>query len=144
MGRCKGVRLYRLESMTNSFLTDSQRRALAEGAERLEIRLADDQLDQFDRFAGLLYDWNARLNLTRVPVNEVVPLHFLDSLAVQRAVDFSGGKLIDVGTGAGFPGIPLKIAFPRLAVTLLDSTRKRLTFLEHVIADLGIENIHTV
>lgn len=106
--------------------------------------LSDRQLAQFARYAEMLEEWNRVLNLTRVPPDEIVPLHFLDSLTVAKAVDLIRPlRLIDVGTGAGFPGLALKIAFPSLDVTLLDSTRKRLSFLDAVIADLGLTGVRT-
>jgi 16S rRNA (guanine527-N7)-methyltransferase len=92
----------------------------------------------------MLEEWNRVMNLTRVPPDEIVPLHFLDSLTVATMVDLSGSlRLIDVGTGAGFPGLALKIAFPSLDATLLDSTRKRLDFLDAVIADLSLTGVRT-
>ncbi len=129
------------------FLTEDQRHHLQAGSDQFGISLSARRIDQFSLFAELLADWNQRMNLTRVAAEDTVPLHFLDSLAVLAAVSVpAGARVIDVGTGAGFPGIPLKIARPDLAVTLLDSTRKRLRFLEEVIKELkltGIEILHS-
>jgi 16S rRNA (guanine527-N7)-methyltransferase len=109
------------------------------------IRLDEAQVEQFWRFGEMLEEWNRRLNLTRIPPEEYVPLHFLDSLAAAAAHNFAESRsLIDVGTGAGFPGIPLKIAFPHLRVTLLDSTRKRLAFLDAVIQELDLDETRTL
>src|SRR5690242_5276062 len=102
---------------------------LHDGAHALGIELDDRQLDRFARYASLLEEWNAHLNLTRIPPHEYVPLHFLDSLTIASAVDVKAiTAVIDVGSGAGLPGVALKIAFPQLSVTLLDSTQKRLRF----------------
>lgn len=118
---------------------------LAEGASALGLSLSPRQLEQFDAYASLLAEWNEKMNLTRVPPEEFVPLHFLDSLTVLSAVPVGpGNRLIDVGTGAGFPGVPLKIAIPGLEVTLLDATRKRLDFLSAVIEELGLEDIRVL
>ena len=119
--------------------------ALAIGAEALGVRLNEQQIGQFAQYATLLEEWNTRMNLTRVAPKDVVPLHFLDSLTVSAAAEASlAGRLLDVGTGAGFPGVPLKIAHTELSVTLLDSTRKKLDFLDSVISALGLQGIKTV
>ena len=122
---------------------------LIRGAALLGVTLTAEQAGQLARYAELLEEWNERLNLTRVPPEDYVTLHFLDSLAVAHVfVDpkskIQNPKCLDVGTGAGFPGIPIKIAFPELDATLLDSTSKKLAFLDAVIADLGLTGIRTL
>lgn len=119
--------------------------ALRTGAAELGLVLDDDAIARFARFAATLADANQRTNLTRIDPAEYVALHFLDSLAIAAAWRPGGDEhLIDVGAGAGFPGIPLAIAFPRLHVTLLDGTRKKLDFVDSVIAELGLTNATTV
>ena len=93
----------------------------------------------------MLTEANRSLNLTRVPPDEFVTLHFLDSLSLAAALSpRPGDRLIDVGTGAGFPGVPLALAYPELSVTLLDGTRKRLDFIDSAIAELAISNARTL
>lgn len=112
----------------------------------LNITLNERQKEQFDRFYELLTEWNKVMNLTGITeYEEVNEKHFVDSLAVVKAVDMSRiQSVIDIGTGAGFPGIPLKIAFPHLHITLLDSLNKRIKFLNTVIEELGLNDIHTI
>lgn len=112
----------------------------------LGIALTDKQKQQFDKFYELLVEWNKVMNLTGITeYEEVNEKHFVDSLSIVKAIDMKSVKsVIDVGTGAGFPGIPLKIAFPHLKVVLLDSLNKRINFLNTVIAELGLTDIKTI
>ncbi len=111
----------------------------------LGIELNNKQRAQFDDYYKLLSQWNSVSNLTAiVEYEDVYKKHFVDSLAIVNAgsnILYSIEKVIDVGTGAGFPGIPLKIAFPDLDMTLLDSQSKRVKFLDHVIKSLDLKGI---
>ncbi len=108
--------------------------------------LSKRQKEQFDKFYNTLIEWNRVMNLTAITeYDEVVKKHFIDSLSVKNVINLKEVRsVIDVGTGAGFPGIPLKIAFPHLKVTLLDSLNKRVKFLNEVIFELDLKNIETV
>ncbi len=110
------------------------------------VKLDDIQKQQFFKFYELLVEWNKVMNLTGITeYEEVNEKHFVDSLSIVKAVDMHQVRsVIDIGTGAGFPGIPLKIAFPHLKVVLLDSLNKRIKFLNTVIEELGLENIETI
>ncbi len=112
----------------------------------LEYGVSDIQADKFEKYFELLLDWNEKINLTAITEEyDVVTKHFLDSLmCVKSDVLSDGASVIDVGTGAGFPAIPLKIANSGLKVTLLDSLAKRLNFLNEVIAELELTDITTV
>ena len=119
---------------------------LVRETKQLGITLSEKQIQQFIRYYELLVEWNSFMNLTAITeYEEVMEKHFVDSLAAVKVCDFHQVKnLIDIGTGAGFPGIPLKIAFPHLEVVLLDSLNKRTKFLNEVINQLGLENIRTI
>ncbi len=121
------------------------RQQLLLGATECGLHLSEHQLDQFSKFLDRLYEVNLSLNLTRIPIENAVSLHLLDSLLIARATTLSDGQhLIDIGTGAGFPGVPLAIAMPGVHFTLVDATAKRLKFIADSADALGINNITLV
>ncbi|ERM91609.1 16S rRNA methyltransferase [Caldanaerobacter subterraneus subsp. yonseiensis KB-1] len=120
---------------------------LVQGASSLGITLEMFHVEHFQKFYSLLFKWNQKMNLTAITEEEeVVIKHFLDSLSVIKSGKIKGGeKVIDIGTGAGFPGIPLKIVFPEIRLTLLEASKKKvnfLNFLSQVLLFEGIEVIH--
>lgn len=119
---------------------------LKSGCEKLGISLNEEQEKQFIEYYKLLIEWNQVMNLTAITeYDEVMQKHFVDSLSLVKGIHISSCEtLIDVGTGAGFPGIPLKIIFPHLKIVLLDSLGKRVKFLNAVIEKLGLNNITAI
>ena len=119
--------------------------ALIAGAARLGLCLSEAQVTQFRRYYRELAAWNAHVNLTSIiGCEEVQAKHFLDSLSVLQAVPteaLAGGALADVGSGAGFPGLPLKIANPGLRVSLVESIGKKAAFLRHAACSLGVDGV---
>ena len=116
------------------------------GLEELHIQLTEEQVQQFIKYYEMLVEKNKVMNLTAITeFDEVIEKHFLDSLSLIKVYDLKKDiSVLDMGTGAGFPGIPLKIAFPELKVTLADSLNKRILFLQEVIDELHLEKIEAV
>lgn len=121
---------------------DNKFNSFIEDLSAFHITLNETQLSQFFSYYELLTEWNQVMNLTAITeFDEVYKKHFVDSLSLVKAYDLSSPlSVIDIGTGAGFPGIPLKIAFPELQITLLDSLQKRVHFLQTVIDTLSLKN----
>lgn len=114
----------------------------------LGIKLNDYQIGQFYRYYQLLLQWNQVMNLTAITeMEDVITKHFIDSLTIVKVIEDIKEQeysVIDVGTGAGFPGVPLKIVYPHLRITLLDSLNKRIKFLNEVISELNLDEIKTI
>lgn len=119
---------------------------LKKDALQFGVELSEMQLSQFYDYYQLLIDWNEKINLTAITdFDEVLKKHFLDSLSIGSILkQDSNASVLDIGTGAGFPGIPIKIAFSDTEVTLMDSLNKRVSFLNEVIDQLGLEKIETI
>ena len=117
-----------------------------EELKKINIELTENQLKQLERYYELLVEWNEKINLTAITKKEDVYLkHFYDSLTMNKIVDLAKVEtMCDIGTGAGFPGLVIKIAFPNIKMTLVDALEKRIKFLNEVIKELGLTNIETV
>lgn len=110
----------------------------------LGVRFSVEQIEQFYKYMNLLIEWNEKMNLTAITEpKEIILKHFIDSITILKYID-DNSKLVDVGTGAGFPGVPLSIMNPTLKITLVDSLNKRLIFLEEVVKELNLKNIEIV
>ena len=116
-----------------------------EEIKKLGIEITDEQLNQLDSYFHLLVETNKKFNLTAITEEQDVYLkHFYDSLTIVKAIKLDNQNLCDVGTGAGFPGLVLKIVFPNLNVTLIDATNKKCLFLQEVITQLNLKNIQVI
>lgn len=124
-------------------MSDSPREILASGAAELGIFLSDQAIDQFETLTTLLLEWNQKFNLTRITdPTEIAVKHYMDSLSLLSFVRLKkGASVIDVGTGAGLPGIPLKIVLPDIRLALLDSVKKKLAFAEAAAQELGMSDV---
>ncbi|GAB6927969.1 16S rRNA (guanine(527)-N(7))-methyltransferase RsmG [Paenibacillus sp. JCM 10914] len=122
---------------------DDIQKAFVERLQAHHISINEQQLHQFENYYKALVEWNEKMNLTGITEREqVYTKHFYDSISLAFFVDMmSVGKLADIGSGAGFPGIPLKICFPHIKLTIIDSLNKRITFLKHVVDTLGLDSV---
>ena len=119
---------------------DSMEKEFKSLLKSLDISINDTQYKQFVTYFNVLVEWNEKINLTAITEEQgVFVKHFYDSLCLVKSMDFSNQTLLDVGSGAGFPSIPLKIIFPQLKVTIIDALGKRIKFLELLTKELGLE-----
>ena len=115
-----------------------------EYAQNLKIEINSEQIEKFYKYANILIEWNSKMNLTAITdYKEIILKHFIDSLTILNKID-KNSYIVDVGTGAGFPGIPLKILREDIKVVLLDSLNKRVQFLNEVISELKLKNIEAI
>lgn len=114
-------------------------------AEKMDISLTEEQGMKFYEYMNLLIEWNQKMNLTAiVEPEDIILKHFIDSITVNKYIESGDNNAIDIGTGAGFPGIPIKIIYPNMDITLLDSLQKRIVFLEEVCRQLNLEKINCI
>jgi 16S rRNA (guanine527-N7)-methyltransferase len=126
-------------------MLDALASSFVEGLQQLHLQLNEHQIEQLLRYQQELLDWNTRINLTAITDPEEVWLkHFLDSLSLLMVYDRPVVRLLDIGAGAGFPGLPLKIVRPQWQVLLLEATGKKVTFLRHIIEALQLKNVVAV
>lgn len=113
---------------------------------KLNIEITEDQLQKLNKFYELLVEWNEKINLTRITEKEDVYLkHFYDSLTITKVIDLTKvNTLCDIGTGAGFPGVVLKIMYPNLKITLVDALQKRVNYLNEIIKELDLKDIEAL
>ena len=125
-------------------LKEEFEKQLTKLANRIEIQLSDNQINQFYSYMNILLEWNEKINLTAITnPDEIILKHFIDSLTVSKYIE-KNTTIVDVGTGAGFPGIPLKIVRDDLNIVLVDSLNKRINFLNEVIKDLKLTKIQAI
>lgn len=119
---------------------------LVQSCEIMGIKISSEAIERFDKYAELLVDYNNKVNLTAITApDEIVIKHFVDSLCLTKYVDISGKRVIDVGTGAGFPGAALLCAYPESDITMIDSVNKKLDFIRFLIKELGLQgNVITI
>lgn len=117
---------------------------LMTGAQELQVEMDHDQAVQFSRYAQILQQWNKKINLTAITdPKEIAVKHFLDSVAPSACIP-QQGTLLDIGTGGGFPGVPLKILRPQQSMVLIDSVRKKINFVKQVLRELHLDNIEAI
>lgn len=115
------------------------------GVKEFLLELNDAQVEKLLKYKDILKEWNEKINLTAIEEDkDIIIKHFIDSLSIAQHLENKKIKMIDIGTGAGFPGVPVKVAYPNIDITLLDSLDKRLKFLNEVIKMLDIEGIRTI
>lgn len=120
------------------------KKLLVEGAETFGVHLEKETVEAFDLFLKELLKWNQKINLTAIRSETgIITKHFLDSLSIHPYLEKSS-SLLDIGSGAGFPGIPLKIAEPTLEITLIDSVRKKVDFQRHILRSLGLKGMEAI
>jgi 16S rRNA (guanine527-N7)-methyltransferase len=120
------------------------KKLLVEGAETFGVHLEKETVEAFDLFLKELLKWNQKINLTAIRSETgIITKHFLDSLSIHPYLEKSS-SLLDIGSGPGFPGIPLKIAEPTLEITLIDSVRKKVDFQRHIIRSLGLKGMEAI
>ncbi len=116
-----------------------------EALKEKNIHLTDEQMKQFDIYYHTLVEWNEKMNLTAITDQEGVYLkHFYDSISIAFNFPFSNQNIVDIGAGAGFPSIPLKIVYPDLKITIVDSLNKRITFLNHLFKELNLKDCQAI
>lgn len=125
--------------------SDKWKKVICTGADGFDIKIDAEKMDRFAAHTVELMQWNKKMNLTAIcnPL-EIAVKHVLDSIVPSRMIPSGKKKLLDIGSGGGFPGIPLKILIPSLSVTLIDASRKKISFLKHVIRTLKLEKIDAV